>query len=358
MIWLAIEKQQNQESKRHAGGKAREDITSILLETGIASIDIVAPQIKRDNANTLKKTIYHFSVARIWRKALKTVVPGDTLILQFPVVNHTLFLGELIKKAKNKGVHVNAYIHDLETIRLSHLSKTSVLGKWRMKKEELEELHLFDKMVVHNSRMKEYLHNQFGLPEERMIVLDIFDYLIPNYTCREAQEEYQSCIVAGNLMKEKTGYIYQLPQSPDFELYGINYSPESEQSNIHYHGSFLADELPFHLKGGFGLVWDGDSIETCNGVWGNYLRYNNPHKTSLYLACGIPVIIWKEAALAQYILDHRAGFTVDSLDDMAEKMKDISPEDYQLMKKNAEQLSIGLRTGEHIKQTLGEMINQ
>ena len=40
-----------------------------------------------------------------------------------------------------------------------------------------------------------------------------------------------------------------------------------------YFGSFLPDELPVALEGGFGLVWDGDSAETCSGVFGEYLRF-------------------------------------------------------------------------------------
>ena len=34
-------------------------------------------------------------------------------------------------------------------------------------------------------------------------------------------------------------------------------------------------------------MWDGPSPDTCAGVYGAYLRYNNPHKTSLYLAAGL-----------------------------------------------------------------------
>ena len=59
--------------------------------------------------------------------------------------------------------------------------------------------------------------------------------------------------------------------------------------NETYFGSFLPDELPAALEGGFGLVWDGDSAETCSGVFGEYLRYNNSHKASLYLASGFPL---------------------------------------------------------------------
>ncbi|NRO11242.1 Beta-1,6-galactofuranosyltransferase WbbI [Lactobacillus helveticus] len=48
---------------------------------------------------------------------------------------------------------------------------------------------------------------------------------------------------------------------------------------------------------------------------GNYLRYNDPHKLSLYLASGIPVIIWKKAAEAKFVEENKVGITVDSLED-------------------------------------------
>ena len=78
----------------------------------------------------------------------------------------------------------------------------------------------------------------------------------------------------------------------EYHIYGPNYTPEKKCSRIVYQGEFSADELPAHLKGQFGLIWDGSSVNTCEGNFGEYLRYNNPHKISLYLACGLPVIIW------------------------------------------------------------------
>ena len=63
------------------------------------------------------------------------------------------------------------------------------------------------------------------------------------------------------------------------------------------------------------------SSETCKGSFGEYLRINNPHKTSLYLASGIPVIIWSKAALAEFIEKNKCGITVDSLYEIADKLK-------------------------------------
>ena len=86
--------------------------------------------------------------------------------------------------------------------------------------------------------------------------------------------------------------------------------------NINYHGSFGVDEIPSKLTRGFGLVWDGDSLDGCRGQSGQYLRYNNPHKLSLYLSSGLPVVIWTGAAEAGFVREHGVGLCVDSLNDL------------------------------------------
>ena len=66
---------------------------------------------------------------------------------------------------------------------------------------------------------------------------------------------------------------------------------------------------------------------------GKYLKINNPHKLSLYLAVGLPVVIWDEAAEAEFVLKENVGFTVKSLYDLPEKLEAVSDNDYQIMKK-------------------------
>lgn len=89
--------------------------------------------------------------------------------------------------------------------------------------------------------------------------------------------------------------------------------------------------------------------KTCSGIFGDYLRINNPHKTSLYLACGIPVITWNKAAIAQYVRKNRVGITVSSLDEINEKLKDVSKDEYNLMRKNAKKCSERVRNGYYLK---------
>lgn len=352
MIWYIVEKQLSKDSQKNAGGKARTDLNTIFSDCGYAALPIEMLNKNRDHGNLFKKIKDHFDVLRIWEKALDKTVPGDTVLLQFPVINHSLFLTRFISQAKKKNVKTVAFIHDLELLRNSKTNEKNLAWKFRIRKEEIDELKLFDYIVVHNEKMKSYVHERINVPLSKMIVLELFDYLAPHSFCpKEENGDYKRIVIAGNLDPKKSGYVYQLPSNCDFELYGINYRGE-KKSNERYHGSFLADELPLHLKGGFGLIWDGNSTETCSGVTGDYLRFNNPHKTSLYLCCGIPVIIWSHAALADFVIKNEIGFTIDSINDLNEVLEHLSIEQYKTYKRNALKLSSFLRSGGYTKRVL------
>lgn len=116
--------------------------------------------------------------------------------------------------------------------------------------------------------------------------------------------------------------------------------------NVQYFGSFPSDEIPGKLTGGFGLVWDGASIDGCVGQSGQYLRYNNPHKLSLYLSSGLPVIIWKEAAEADFVEKQGVGICVDSLKELSAKFEMLDENAYNKYAESVRELSEKLRTGQ------------
>src|SRR5699024_6210027 len=100
-----------------------------------------------------------------------------------------------------------------------------------------------------------------------------------------------------NLKKSK--FIYKFPselKKSKVNLYGNGYI--GNQIGLDYKGAFPSDKINSIIKGKYGLIWDGDRIDTCSGNVGNYLRYNNPHKLSMYLVANMPVIIWDKAAEA------------------------------------------------------------
>ena len=139
-----------------------------------------------------------------------------------------------------------------------------------------------------------------------------------------------------------------LPENIHWNLYGRGYEPDGRE-NISYLGAFVPEELPLHLDGSFGLVWDGPSVDTCSGIFGDYLSLNNPHKVSLYLASGLPVIIWEGAALASFIEKAGVGFTVSSLHEIRNMIDRLSDEEYEKMKLNAKQIGRKLKSGAYLR---------
>ena len=123
-----------------------------------------------------------------------------------------------------------------------------------------------------------------------------------------------------------------------------------------YVGSFKPEELPGHLKGRFGLVWDGPQANTCAGNTGNYLRYNDPHKTSLYLTAGLPVIVWNEAAVADFVKENKVGLLITDLSDLEEKLCDISETEYDDMCCATKNISDKLRNGYYFYKALDECL--
>ena len=161
--------------------------------------------------------------------------------------------------------------------------------------------------------------------------------------------------MAGNLAQEKAGYLYKLPAKPAYNLYGVGFDESRALENETYFGSFLPDELPVALEGGFGLVWDGDSSKTCSGVFGEYLRYNNSHKASLYLAAGFPLVVWRQSALSHFVLEKECGVAVESLHELSQVIEELTLDDYQTLLENTKRVGKEIREGYYLRTALKQL---
>ena len=190
--------------------------------------------------------------------------------------------------------------------------------------------------------------------------LSIFDYLVSNYDVvdKANRDNFKTVYLAGNLSEAKSRYVYELPKlefsSYIIELFGVNYTGISNEY-IHYNGAVKPEELPKNIFTGFGLVWDGDSLDTCTGNLGNYLKFNNPHKLSSYIACGIPVIVWKEAAISDFVTENKIGFSIQNLKEIDSILKYLSYDDYIKMKGNVLSIRENIITGSYLKNTVLEI---
>ena len=121
---------------------------------------------------------------------------------------------------------------------------------------------------------------------------------------------------------------------------------------ITYQGFVPSEEFIKHIDADFGLVWDGDSLDTCSGEYGQYLKWNSPHKVSFYLRAGLPLIIWKEAAVAPIIEEAGAGIAINSLKELDEKLANLTLDDIANQKRNAKHLAERLNHGHFLRQAL------
>lgn len=319
--------------KNIGGGKAKEDIIKYLGEIGYQSFPLQTYRSK------LKKLIYGKLTlpAQLNKQALGTV------ILQYPVSSRyalTSLLGTLARKpAKNFVI----WIHDIQNLQSENEADIQ---------KEIEIFNQADELIVHNAKMKQWL-KAHGC-ERKMVELEIFDYDNPQPFQERMQYDKSVCF-AGNLFKSE--FLKKLDITSQLAVYGPNMFAEAPAC-IHYKGQYSPEELPKYLTQNFGLIWDGPSVEKCSGMFGRYLLYNNPHKTSLYISSGLPIIIWDQAAMADFVVDNNLGVKISSLNELDGLLAQISVDEYQKMRANTIEMGKKLRAGHFTKAVVAKLADQ
>ena len=334
---------------RNAGNKARNDVEEIVKREGYQPLLLTVEDWYQ--MGTVKAQQHK---AKALAQAFSQLKSGDQLLIQFPMLHHSFFTTRLVRKIQRRGVQVYFIIHDLEALRYANLDTVPLKHKIRVHLQESSLLKVADGVIAHNPIMKSVLVDK-GIVADKIVSLSIFDYLIPNFQEKIGLSKNQPIIVAGNLAQEKAGYLYALPEEPAYNLYGVGFDESRALANETYFGSFLPDELPAALEGGFGLVWDGDSAETCSGVFGEYLRYNNSHKASLYLAAGFPLVVWKQSALSHFVLENGCGIAVESLHDLSQAIEQLDDKDYQDLVEKTKYIGKKIRDGFFLTNALNKL---
>lgn len=331
--------------------KPRLDGERILAEEGMIPVEIPPIEHERQVAGFFRRIWLHRKAMKNLDHAFAHLQKDDVMYIQYPLTGHSIFEKTVFRKSLKRGITVVLIMHDLELLRKMLNKETTFLKRLKHRIEAEGALKNTSLIVAHNRSMKNYLIRQ-GVEENKIVVLGIFDYLLngrdtDSFTEREYLEDLPVTI-AGNLHREKAEYVYHLPDNRSFFLYGPYYTGK-ENARIRHMGSFPPEELVDVMEGCLGLVWDGKSEKTCSGAWGEYLRVNNPHKTSLYLASGMPVIIWKEAALAEFMVENGCGLTVSSLHELKQVLSEVKPEDYKRLQENAVKAGRKIRKGFYLK---------
>ena len=335
------------EKNNHAGTKANCDITQIAKELGFVELDIRYDSFEHSfKGKILRQKGYY----RDWKAVVKNITDGSIVLIQNPYHAKQLTREKSLRLIKKKA-KIISLVHDVEELRAYRYNDYY--------KHEFDlMLEVADVLIVHNEVMKNWFVSK-GFSADKIVTLGIFDYL--QFECDENKTPSfeKSINVAGNLDPTKCGFILGLTklQNIKVNLFGSNFDQSvSGFDNIIYHGSFPVDEIPNKLTSGFGLVWDGNDTDGCGGDAGNYLRFNNPHKLSLCLSSGLPVIIWSEAAEAKFVKENNVGLCIDRLSDLNKIFEDMDENQYKELQKNISVIRHNMITGYYAKKALNEAL--
>ncbi len=268
---------------------------------------------------------------------LRRLPKNSLLVFHFPLQATVYKL--LLVQAKRRGITTAALIIDLDGIRDRDEKE------WQA---EIKLLKHFDHLVAHNAAMKQLLLQY--LPGASISCIELFDYPFTG-TVLKRERNNQVCF-AGNIAKSGfTKHLHKIAGTTFF-IYGQGFNPGAPGEQVIYKGVVAPAELPAVIEGSFGLVWDGDSIESCDP----YLRFINPYKVSLYLAAGLPLIVWKDSALAQLVTEKAIGLVVESLHEIPGKIAALNDEAYLLLQQNALAAGMGIKEGVHFKAVIQQFL--
>lgn len=327
--------------KNDAGNKARLDINSIMEKKEYISIANIS---ERKFNSLLEKIFFILNIKTLQRLYDIFRIKNKNIIIQYPFYYNfiTRYALENIFRKDNNTI---VFVHDLDSLR--NFSKTKI-------DKEKELFYNAKVLILHNEKMKEYLGKK--IMDQKIVSLDVFDYLLDQPLPNLKRRLSNNIAFAGNLLKSK--FLNDLDIDDlklEIDLYGPNFDKcDIKGKTLKYKGSFKPDVIPYKLEGGFGLIWDGTSLSSCEGDFGRYLKYNNPHKLSLYIAAGLPVITWKEAAIADFIKKYNIGFVVDSLYDIHNIINNTTDEQYDIYCKNMKVLQKKVCSGYFTNRALKE----
>jgi len=326
-----------------AGFKARRDITTFATEMDFIPLVYYVPTPINSIKRALRLVTYLISIVHVFFIFKKK----DTVLIQYPLFPK--WLDKIFSyMLRMKGIVSICLIHDIESIRL----------KGQIDQYEISLLKLFSKIICHNEIMQRTLKEFIN--HSSVISLDLFDYAVSKSSEKMIQFESsrQRVAFAGNLSKKKSHFIYEIDKVIGnkliIALYGQNYNG-IQNGNVKYCGIFSPDDLS-NINANWGLIWDGKDLHSCTGIFGEYLRMNNPHKASLYIAAGLPIITWSKSAIASFVSQKNIGITIDSLYDLAGVLNKITISQYWTMKKNVECVQNQVITGYYIESALKKIL--
>ncbi len=324
----------------NAGNKAKTDIETVMEQSGYTNIG-------------RQHTVVHNKIAGFlitlagMLKTVRAIRPGDVVVIQYPLKKYYDYI---VRSAHRRGAKTVTLIHDLGSFRRKKLTVD----------EEIARLNRNDGIIAHTPAMKRWLE-EHGVTVP-IVVLEIFDYLSESRASERERRQSRQVVYAGLLRPDQNEFLYKLAKTPRsyvLVLYGNGFDKDAlppSTSGLVVRGFCPSDKIIEESQGDFGLVWYGADIDTISGNLTEYLPLIAPHKLSLYLRAGMPVIVWSKSAMAPYIEKRGIGLAVDSLEELDRRLDEMTDGEMEQMRRNVAEVSSELASGANTRRALAAMM--
>ncbi|RXT58850.1 glycosyltransferase [Lacticaseibacillus chiayiensis] len=211
-----------------------------------------------------------------------------------------------------------------------------------------------DGFIFHSEAMLKHYREQLQLADKKLT--DKVSWYGPSLNMTnyfQGRRHFdQGVDYAGALFK--AAFLHELPDNFKLNIYGAREKDKEliKNKNIHLHARVDPEAIPQMLEGSYGLVWDSESYPDVVGPLGQYERYNTPAKFPMYLSANEPVIVWSQAATADFVRKNQIGLVLDSLAELPNAVRDVSEERYNQMITNVMRISPLIRNGFFLKKAI------
>lgn len=324
--------------QKNASVKPRIDFEIVLRRFGAKPVGLKSHIF-------VKRIAYRFYAIINYIISWVTMPKNCLIFFQYP---YQVGIRSIFYRALKKRNYTCLLVHDLDELRPINYDPFSDL------------LEHADYLIVHTTAMKEWLNEKHNI-KGKTYILNLFDYIHTSKETNKHSKLHTPIKVAfcGNLQKSQFLKKLTIPKGITLAIYGEPCSQEIlDNPNFDYRGVADPEILP-DLIGDcdYGLVWDGQDETKMSDLQGSYLRYNAPHKVSLYLAAGLPVLLWEKMGICEFITNNGIGITANSVVQLFNKIKELSSDEAMLQKHKAEIIKHKICKGDMFENIIRQVIS-
>lgn len=324
-----------------AGNKFPRDIINICQKEGYSPIYIHEGYVKK---RAWELVIDYYHLLRIKK---------GSQVIYIDRVHPNLVRSIVFFVLKSKKTNIVPLLEDIDPLRDSTISNSKKI-------KAIKELNNSKCIITQNYKMSNYLKRNGVLVPT--LELEVLDFLTSKSIKNIGSENLLNVICyGGNLSESQSGFLHDIRIKADdkicYYVYGKGKMKDNLPKYVNYKGSFSAEDCVKNLKGGWGLVWNGNSLKVNNrDIKNNYYNYVSPHKFSMYALCGMPVIVSSTSPMARFVIQNKCGIVINNIEEIPKEINRISIKEYLQYRSNILKIASKISRGMYTKKTIKKLV--